>query len=135
MTAIRSNTLRAVIAADAAACGIGGAALVLDAAFLAPIAGVPEATLQPLGVFLIVYAAALAWLATRAELPRAVVWTLVGVNLAWTAESLLAPALGWAQPASVGLALIILQALGALIVADLQFLTLRRARLAALPPL
>jgi len=129
MTAIRSNTLRAVIAADAVACGVGGAVLALDAGLVAPILGVPAAVLQPLGEFLIVYAAGLAWLATRPELPRAVVWTLVAFNLAWTVESLMAPALGWAQPTSVGLALLIVQAIGALVVADLQFLALRKARL------
>ena len=131
MTAIRCNTLRTVIAVDAAVCGLGGAALALDAGLLAPIAGMPASVLQPLGLFLIGYAAVLAWLASRVELPRTVVWTLVAFNLAWAVESLMAPPLGWAQPTGVGLALIIVQAIGALIVADLQFLALRRARLTA----
>lgn len=131
MTAIRSNTLRTVIAVDAAVCGLGGAALALDAGLFAPIAGMPASVLQPLGFFLIGYAAVLAWLASRAELPRTVVWTLVAFNLAWAVESLMAPPLGWARPTGVGLALIIVQAIGALIVAGLQFLALRRTRVAA----
>lgn len=131
MTAIQSNTLRAVIAVDAAVCGLGGAVLALDAGLLAPVAGMSAQVLQPLGLFLIVYAAGLAWLASRPALPRTVVWSLVAINVAWAAESLMAPALGWAQPTAVGLALIIAQAAGALIVADLQFLALRRARVTA----
>ena len=134
MTAIRSNTLRAVIAVDAvdaAACGLGGAVIALNAGLVAPIVGMPASVLQPLGLFLIGYAAVLAWLASRAELPRTVVWTLVAFNLAWAVESLMAPPLGWARPTGVGLALIIVQAIGALIVAGLQFLALRRTRVAA----
>jgi hypothetical protein len=93
--------------------------------------GLPADVLQPLGLFLIAYAAGLAWLATRPALRRAVVWTLVAFNVAWTVESLMAPALGWAHPTDVGLAVLVAQAAGALLVADLQFLALRRSRLAA----
>jgi len=128
MTPIRSNALRTVIAVDAAACGLAGAALALDAALVAPIAGVPETVLQPLGLFLVAYAAVLAFLASRAELPRAVVWTLVAFNVAWAVESVMAPILGGAAPAGLGLTLILVQAAGALLVADLQFLALRKAR-------
>lgn len=128
MPPIRSNTLRTVIAVDAAACGLAGAGLALDAAFVAPIAGAPAAVLQPLGLFLIAYAAVLAFLASRRDLPRAVVWTLVAFNVAWAIESVMAPLLGWAQPTSLGLTLILVQAAGALLVADLQFLALRKAR-------
>ena len=57
---------------------------------------------------------------------RGVVWTLVALNVAWAAESLMLPALGWASPTGVGLAVLIVQAVGALVVAELQFLALRR---------
>lgn len=126
MTDVRSTRLRAIIAIDAAACGLAGAGLALDAGPLAPMLGLPAGVLQPLGFFLVVYAAGLAWLASRPALPRAVVWTLVAFNVAWAAESLMAPALGWAQPTGVGLAVLLVQAAGALLVADLQFLALRR---------
>ena len=128
MTAVRSATLRTVIALDAAACGLAGAALAIDAALVAPLAGMAPQVLQPLGVFLVVYAAGLAVLASRPSLPRAVVWTLVAFNVAWAVESLLAPVLGWARPTALGLTLLIVQAIGALVVADLQFLALRKAR-------
>lgn len=125
---VQSHHLRLVIAVDAAACALGGAALALDAGQIAPVLGVPVEALPPLGLFLIVYAAGLVWLASRPALPRAVVWTLVAVNLAWTAESVALPILGWAQPTGGGLALLLVQAAGALLVADLQFLALRKAR-------
>lgn len=131
MTHVRSTTLRTIIALDAAACGLAGAGLALDAQMLAGPLGLSAQVLQPIGLFLVAYAAVLAWLATRPALPRPVVWTLVAFNLAWAMESLALPALGWAQPTGLGLALIVAQAAMAVVVADLQFLALRRARLMA----
>lgn len=128
MTAVRSTFLRTVIALDAAACGVMGAAFAFDAGWLAGPLGLSPALMQPVGLFLVAYALLLAWLASRPALPRAAVWTLVGFNILWAAESLALPALGWAQPTALGLAVIVGQALAALVVAELQFLALRRAR-------
>lgn len=128
MTAVRSTFLRTVIALDAAACGVMGAAFAGGAGWLAGPLGLSPALMQPVGLFLLPYAALLAWLASRPALPRAAVWTLVGFNVLWAVESLALAALGWVQPTSLGLAVIVGQALAALVVAELQFLALRRAR-------
>jgi hypothetical protein len=133
MTAVRSNALRIVLAVDAAACALSGAGLALDAGLIAGPLGMPAAVLQPLGEGLVAYALLLAWLASRASLPRAVVWTLVALNIAWGVESVMLPVLGWARPTGVGLTLLLVQAAGALLVADLQFLALRRSREPSLP--
>jgi len=127
MTAVRSNFLRIVIALDAAACGVMGAAFAFDAGWLAGPLGLSPALMQPIGLFLIPYAGLLAWLATRPALPRAVVWTLVGFNVLWAIESFALLALGWIQPTALGLAVVAGQAVAALIVADLQYLALRKA--------
>ncbi len=132
MTAIRSNFLRTVIALDAAACGAMGALLAFDAGALAQPLGLSPALMQPLGGFLLSYAGVLAWLASRASLPRAVVWTLIGVNLLWAIESIALAALGWIQPTPLGLTLLVGQAIAAVVVAELQHLSLRRARREAL---
>jgi hypothetical protein len=87
MTAVRSTFLRTVIALDAAACGVMGAAFAFDAAWLAAPLGLSPGLMQPVGLFLVGYAALLAWLASRPALPRPVVWTLVAFNVAWAAES------------------------------------------------
>jgi hypothetical protein len=127
MTAVRSNFLRTVIALDAAACGVMGAAFAFDAGWLAAPLGLSPALMQPIGVFLIPYAGLLAWLATRPALPRAVVWSLVGFNVLWAIESIALAPLGWIQPTNLGLAVVVGQAVAALIVADLQYLALRKA--------
>jgi hypothetical protein len=61
-----------------------------------------------------------------------VVWGLVAFNLLWAVESIGVAALGWVQPTTLGVALIVGQALAAAVVADLQYLVLRRARREAL---
>ncbi|MBU1378946.1 MAG: hypothetical protein KKE02_07740 [Alphaproteobacteria bacterium] len=132
MTAVRSTFLRTVIALDAAACGVMGAAFAFDAGWLEGPLGLSPALMQPVGWFLLPYAGLLAWLATRPALPRAVVWTLVGFNVVWAVESIALVALGWVQPTTPGLAVVVLQAVAALVVADLQYLALRKARREAL---
>lgn len=131
MTAVRSTFLRTVIGLDAAACGVMGAAFAFDAGWLAGPLGLSPALMQPVGLFLVGYAALLAWLASRPALPRAVVWSLVGFNLLWAVESIALVALGWAQPTTLGLAVVVGQALAAVVVADLQYLSMKRARAAA----
>lgn len=132
MTAVRSTFLRFVIGADAVACGLVGAGFAFDAGLLAEPLGLSTAFMQPVGLFLLVYAAGLVLLALRPTLPRAAVWALVGFNALWAIESLAILALGWVQPTSLGVAFIAVQAVAALIVADLQYIVLRRTRRAAL---
>lgn len=128
MTAVRSTLLRNVIALDAAACCVTGAAFAFEAGWLAGPLGLSPALLQPVGGFLFFYGVFLAWLATRLALPRAGVWVLVAFNILWAIESLGLLALGWVQPTDLGLAVVVAQAVAALIVADLQFVALRKAR-------
>ena len=128
MTAVRSPFLRTVIALDAAVCGLGGAVFAFDAGLLEGPLGLSPSLMQPVGGFLLVYAGLLAWLATRPALPRAGVWALVAFNLIWAAESVALVALGFAQPTTLGLAAILGQAAGEAVVADLQWLALRRHR-------
>lgn len=128
MTAVRSTFLRTVIGLDAAACGLMGAAFAFEAGLLGPLLGLSPAFMQPVGLFLLVYAAGLAFLASRKALPRGAVWGLVAFNVAWTIESFAIMALGWVQPTALGVGFVVAQAVAALVVADLQYIMLRRAK-------
>jgi hypothetical protein len=128
MTAVRSNFLRTVIGLDAAACGLIGVAFAFDSSLLAEPLGLSPAFMQPLGLFLVAYAAGLLFLAARPSLPRAAVWTLTAFNAIWAIESFAIMGLGWIQPTTLGVAFIAVQAVAALIVGDLQYLALRRAK-------
>ncbi|MFZ5718498.1 MAG: hypothetical protein ACOY5Y_03425 [Pseudomonadota bacterium] len=128
MAAIRSTFLRTVIALDAVACGAMGAAFAFASGALQGPLGLSPALLQPVGLFLVGYAAVLAWLALRPDLPRQVVWALVGFNVLWAVESFALLALGWARPTSLGMGFVAAQAIAALVVAELQYFCLRRSR-------
>jgi hypothetical protein len=128
MTAVRSTFLRTVIGLDAAACGLMGAGFAFDAGLLEGPLGLSPAFMQPVGLFLVVYAAGLVFLATRPALPRGVVWALVAFNVAWAIESLGIMALGWVQPTALGIGFVAAQATAALVVGDLQYIVLRRAK-------
>ena len=128
MTTVRSTFLRTVIGLDAAACGLMGGAFAFDSSLLAGPLGLSPAFMQPVGLFLVAYAVGLVFLASRPSLPRAAVWTLVAFNAAWAIESFAILALGWVQPTTLGVGFVAAQAVAALIVGDLQYLTLRRAK-------
>jgi hypothetical protein len=126
MAEIRSPFLRAIITADAAACGLGGAVLALDDAALEGPLGLSAGLLCDAGYVLVAWGAVLAFLASRPALRRAAVWTLVVVNVLWAVESVAALALGWIAPTALGLGAVLVQAVGALLVADLQFIVLKK---------
>ena len=131
MTAVRSPFLRTVLAVDAALSGLSGAVLALDTGMLAGPLGLSPDLMRPVGIFLIGYAALLAWLAARPALPRKAVWALVALNVVWAVESVMLLALRWAEPTGLGLGLVLAQAAAVLLVADLYYLALRRSRAAA----
>lgn len=132
MTAVRSTFLRTVIGLDAAACGLMGAAFTFESGLLSGLLGLSPAFMQPVGLFLLVYAAGLVFLASRSALSRGAVWALLAFNAAWAVESFAIMALGWVQPTMIGVGFIAAQAVAALVVADLQYIVLRRARREAL---
>lgn len=132
MTAVRSTFLRTVIGLDAAACGLMGAAFVFESGLLSALLGLSPAFMQPVGLFLLVYAVGLVFLASCPALPRGAVWALVAFNAVWAIESVAIMALGWVQPTAIGIGFIAAQAVAALVVADLQYIVLRRARREAL---
>jgi hypothetical protein len=131
MTAVRSPLLRTVLAVDAALSGLSGAVLALDAGMLAGPLGLSPDLMRPVGIFLVGYAGLLAWLAARPALPRKAVWALVALNVVWAVESVMLLALRWAEPTGLGLGVVLAQAAGVLLVADLYYLALRRSRVAA----
>lgn len=111
---------------DAVASGATGLLLVFGAGILAPLTGIDPAIAQPAGVFLIPYAALVAWLASRPAQAVPLVWTVVLVNLAWVVESLGVLALGWLTPNALGVAFVLAQAAVVGPFAALQIVGLKR---------
>ena len=78
--------LRYVLLADSASCVATGAAQVLLPATLADISRLPAALLMGTGVFLLAYAAVVAFIGTRPTIPRGFVWLFVAGNFGWAAD-------------------------------------------------
>ncbi|MCR5877866.1 hypothetical protein [Phenylobacterium sp. J367] len=130
---VQSTFLRRVIAFDAVTCVAAGALMTFAAEPLAALTGLSADLTRPAGIFLLAWAAVLACAASRPALPRAVVWTIIAMNLAWVAESALLLLLGWASPTALGYGFVVVQALAVAVIADLQYVGLKRA--AAVPRL
>jgi hypothetical protein len=121
----RNSALRRVVLADGLACGASGAVLTVAAGALDGPLGLSEAFLRAIGVLLLVVAAGVLFLATRATLPRPAVWVLAGLNLLWASGSLILLLTGWIDPTTTGVVVIIGQALLVAAIAELEIINLR----------
>jgi len=126
-TSALSPLLRRVLVADAIVSGACGLLLLLAAGVLAAPLGLPEPMLRYVGLILLPFAAVVGYLASRPRAPRAAVWTVIVVNAAWTVDSILLLLSGWIEPTTLGIAFVLVQAAAVGVLADLQFLGLRRS--------
>lgn len=120
------SLLRVALMADAIASGSMGVLLVAGTAPLADWLGLPPALLREVGLLLIPYAGLLAYLAGRATTPRLSARTIVAGNVLWVAGSVLLLASDMVSPTALGIAFVIAQALVVAILAEAQFIGLRR---------
>ena len=130
MTAFLSSPrfLRAVLWADAASC-LGTGTLQLAALDALPrLFGLPQVLLLDTGLFLVAYGLLAAWTASRAVPPRRLVALFALGNLAWAVGC--GAAVFALQPTTLGIAWIALQAAAVLVLADLQWMGLRRGAVA-----
>jgi len=132
MSTFRPSTfLRNVLLADALISGATGLLLVLGADLVTEVLGFPVTLLRFTGLSLLPFASLVAWLATREALPRAAVWAVIAFNAAWAIDSILLLLSGWVAPTALGLVFTIIQASAVLVLAELQYLGLRRSAPAA----
>ena len=118
--------LRTVLWIDAASCAATGLLQTVAAAPLAAWFHLPSGLLFDTGVFLIAYAAVVAFVATRDPLLRPAVWVFMAGNLAWAAACVLLLTGDRVAPTALGTAWVVLQAVVVVVLAELQFFALRR---------
>ncbi|MFD1938839.1 MULTISPECIES: hypothetical protein [Nonomuraea] len=88
--------------------------------------GLPTAVLVPTGVFLVAFAGFLLHLASRHVVNRPAVITVMAVNVAWVIASAEALIAAWFPLTTLGLALVIAQAVVVAGFTGLQFAGLRK---------
>jgi hypothetical protein len=122
-----SLLLRRALQADAIFSGAGAVLLTLGAGEFAPLLNLPEALLREAGLFLIAYAAFVGWLGTRTAFPKILVVAVVAGNAAWTISSIALIFSGAVTPSLLGEIALAMQAIAVGVLAELQFLGLRRS--------
>jgi hypothetical protein len=120
--------LRFALTLDGVATGANGVLYVAGAPLLDDWLGLPAEMLMAVGAFLIAYAALVLRLATRPAMPRVAVVAVIAANVLWVVDSLIALALDWFTPTTVGQVLIAVQAVLVAGLAALQYVGLKQAR-------
>lgn len=123
----RSSLLRLALKLDAVATGALAVLGLAAAPLLDSLLGTPARLLYPIGVFLLVYAAAVWRIGTRPQVSGPAAWAVVVLNLVWVVASVATVLAGWLPLTTLGTAFVLVQAVAVLIFADLQYLGLRRA--------
>jgi hypothetical protein len=103
--------LRLVLKIDAVVTGANGVAYLAAAAPLEDLLGVDAAVQRPIGAFLVLFAAAVWFAATRPAISRPAVLAVAGANALWVIASLAFAAADASSPTTVGTVWIVLQAL------------------------
>ena len=125
-----SLLLRRAIQFDAVFSGVSALLLSFAAGALAPLLNLPEALLRETGLFLIAYTALVGWLGTRQSMPKPLVWIVIAGNAAWTVGSIALLFSTAVTPNLLGEALVAMQAIAVGVIAELQYLGLRRSGVA-----
>ena len=120
--------LRNVLIADAVSCVATGALQVAFTQALAQLSNLPAPLLEATGWFLFVYAAAVAFVATRDPIPRGFVWVFIAGNFAWAAACAALLVARPLAPTLLGQAWIVAQAVVVVVLAELQWAGLRRSQ-------
>jgi hypothetical protein len=123
-----SPLLRQALLSDAVTSAACGLLMLLGAAPLAGLLGLPDMLLRLAGAILLPYAAFIAYLGLREQVQRPAIWAVVIGNVIWTADSFLLLFSGWVEPTQAGYAFVVAQALVVLMYAELQYVGLRRSR-------
>lgn len=119
--------LRRVLLVDAIASAATGLLMVLGASLLAPVLGLPLVLLREAGIILLPFAAFVAYVGTRSEVPRRGVWAVIVANALWVIDSMVLLFSGWVEPTVYGQVFVVAQALAVAVLAELEFFALRKS--------
>ncbi len=122
-----SPFLRLALLGDAIASGATGLLLVGGAEVLTNLLGLPEPLMRYAGLFLLLYAAFVGYVGTRATASNSTIWTIIIGNALWVGESILLLFVGWTSPTTLGTAFVVAQALVVAGFVEAQWIGLRKS--------
>jgi hypothetical protein len=125
-TAARDGLLRLALRADAVLSAAAGAVFLLAAGPLSGELGLSTGALRLLGALFVGYGGLVWLIAAQARINRRLAWVVVAGNTAWAVVSVIALIAGWLPLTAAGVVVAVLLALTTSVLADLQYLGLRR---------
>ena len=125
-------SLRTALKLDAVVTGANGAAYLVAAGPLEDLLGLSPALLRSIGVFLLLFSAAVWAVAARPQVSTSAALAVIAVNVLWAADSIAFLLSGASDPTTVGAIWIVMQALVVAGFAGLQAVTRGAARERAL---
>lgn len=126
-----SAFLRKVLIADAAISGAACLAFIGGADLTHDLLGLPAALLFWSGIALILFVATLVMIIRANAAPAGVISAIIAINFAWVAGSLFVAFGPVFVPSLIGKVFVCVQAAMVFLFGELQFIALRRPRLAA----
>ena len=128
MTSIRASSfLRRVLTVDAVTSGALGLLMIVLAEPLANLLQLPVELVSEAGIVLLPFAAFVGLVAARREPARVAVWAVIAMNAVWVVDSIVLLFTDWVAPNALGYAVVIAQAAAVLVLADLEYMGLKRS--------
>jgi uncharacterized protein YjeT (DUF2065 family) len=127
IAADRTRFLRLALNLDAVVTGVNGLVYLAAAGPVAELLGPGAGVLRGIGLFLLVYAAAVAFIGTRPVIGRNAVLAVITLNAVWAAGSVVAVVAGLLEFTTPGVVWALAQALVVAAFAELQFMGLRKS--------
>jgi len=124
-----SRLLRRALLTDATLTALAGLLLTFAANPLASLVQLPAGALRICGVLFIPFAALAAWLGTRPRVHRPLVFAVITLNGLCALDLVLLLLSGWVEPNLLGELVIAAHAVGIAVLAEAEFLGLRRSTL------
>lgn len=125
-----STFLRRALVLDAVASGATGVLMLGGAGLLEGLLNLPPSLMRYAGLFLIPYAAFVAYEGLRADTSRLSVVAIIAGNALWAAGSILLLVSGPVSPTNLGMIFVAGQAFVVALFAELQYFGLRRSQTA-----
>ena len=127
MTFVLSNGLRRTLTIDAVVSAASALLLLFAGDELAQWLAIPEMLLRYAAILLVPFAIYVGTLARRETVTRSGVAAVIGMNIAWVVASVWLVLARSVRPSPVGYVFIVGQALAVALLAELQYMGLRRA--------
>jgi len=125
-----SRLLRRFLLGNATFSTLTGTLCLVDAAPLTQAFGIPDPTLLPgLGVQLLLFAAAIVWIATRQNISTRLAWVIIALDIGWVAGSFALLPFVADMLTSAGVTAMVLVALGVATFASGQIAGVKRLNL------